>query len=185
MQEHAQQGDDNALRRTVRERLQSAYEDLTDAEVRAQGGGDASGGALAASIAAVRLQVTDLLEYADLLEWAASLCAVAVDVRGAIAALSSRDGDAGLAALDAAAIRLSEFSAPSEAGEIHAAFSDALAGASAELRAGEDGVSGAFSADAAIERLRARVYAAADAAPLRTRLAIEQFQEWESLFGTS
>src|SRR5690606_8573606 len=94
--EQTPRGDATPIFATVRDRLKDAGQGLRDAESRAQGGGDAPSGALATSIAAVRLQVIDLLEYVDLLEWASTFCAVADDIRRAIPILGSAEREVAL-----------------------------------------------------------------------------------------
>jgi len=182
LQEQVPQGDATPLFATVRDRLRDADQGLRDAESRAQGGGDAPSGALATSIAAVRLQVNDLLEYVDLLEWASEFCAIAADVRRAIRTLSSPARDAALAILERSAATLGEVRPPSDASEVHTVFLRALTVALSELqsvsRAEGDG-----STQETVKRLRATVNGAADRAPLRTRLALEQFRACESLLG--
>ena len=185
LQEQTPQGDATSMFGTVRDRLWVADQGLSDAESRAHGGGDAPSGALAISIAAVRLQVTDLLEYVDLLEWASSFSAVADDVRRALAALSaltSPERDAAFETLERSAARLSDFDAPPEANELHRAFSRALSDATSELRS-EVGAGSTGATEGIVARLRATVHSANDEASLRTRLALEQFRSCESLLG--
>lgn len=181
LQEQTPHGDATPIFGTVRDRLRVADQGLTDAESRAHEGGDAPSGALASSIAAVRLQVTDLLDYVDLLEWASSLCAVADDIRRAIPALSASEREAALETFERSVSRLGEFGAPAEASEVHGTFAGALAEATQALRseAGAD----AAETEQIVARLRMTVHQAADGAPLRTRLALEQFRTCESLLG--
>jgi hypothetical protein len=181
LQEQVPQDEASPIFGTVKERLRDADQGLTEAESRARGGGDAPSGALATSIAAVRLQVTDLLDYVGLLEWASAFCAIAADVRRAIPVLSSPQRDGGVSALERSAAQLSNLRPPTDANEVHASFSRALAAALSELRS--DGDSGNATRDT-VSRLRTTVNAAADGAPLRTRLALEQFRACESLLGS-
>lgn len=184
MQEQTSPGDAAATFASVRARLREADGSLAVAEGRASSGDDRSGTALAESIAAVRLQVADLVEYVDLLEWAAAVCVIAADLRHAMQRLAV-DRDRALTTFDRGAAQLAAIGAPPESRTLHDVLTRAVADANSELRAASSaGASGEQRLEDVVTRLRSTVQAAVDGASLRTRLALEQFRSCESLLGS-